>query len=147
MKILLIKKYHRDLDEILFTEKPHQAETMLEIGDRALEKSHYGNATDLGQAWFDLTGMPFVFACWMSRVPITQELLTHLHNAKMNGKQCLGDIASRQNLLSEDDALSYLRENIQYDIEGPELVGMKTFFDWVEEMENRNYDTSLRFVA
>jgi len=144
---LLIKKYQRDIDEIVFTEKPQQAETVLEIGDSALEKSHYGNATDLGQDWFELTGLPFVYACWMSQVPITQELLTHLHNAKMTGKQYLDQIVARQNFLAEEDAMSYLTENIQYDIEGPELVGMKTFFEYVEELENRNYDTSLRFVA
>ena len=126
---------------------PNGAESVLQIGDRALEKSHYGNASDLGQEWFELTGMPFVFACWMSQTPITQELLTQLHNAKMTGKQSLEQIANRQQILAEEEALSYLTKNIQYDIDGPELVGMKTFFEWVEELENQNYDTSLRFVA
>jgi chorismate dehydratase len=147
LKILLLKKYQRDMNEIVFTDKPHAADSLLEIGDRALEKSHYGNSTDLGLEWSEWTGLPFVFACWMSQTPITQELLTQLHNAKMTGKQSLEQIASRQKILSEEEALSYLTHNIQYDIEGPELVGMKTFFEWVEELENRNYDTSLRFVA
>lgn len=147
LKLLLLKKYDRDLAEIEFVEAARNADTVLQIGDKALEKSHFGNASDLGAEWQELTGLPFVYACWMSRVPITQEMLTHLHNAKMMGKQSLEDIASRQKLIPPDEALGYLTRNIQYDVEGPELVGLKMFFDWVVELENQNYDTSLRFVA
>jgi len=147
LKILLVKKYNRDLNEILWSDSPESADTYLEIGDKALLKSPLNHASDLGKEWHELTGLPFVFACWMSQVPINQELLTQLHNAKMTGKQSLEEIAARQTLLPLDEARSYLSQNIQYDIEGPELVGLKTFFDWVVEMENQSYDTSLRFVA
>jgi chorismate dehydratase len=144
---LLVKKYERNLNEIIFTDHRETADTILEIGDAALAKSHYGNATDLGAEWLELTGLPFVYACWMSKGPITQELLTQLHNAKMRGKQNLEEIATRQQIISPEDAYLYLTQNIHYDIEGPELVGLKMFFDWVVELENQNYDTSLRFVA
>ncbi|MFO1463779.1 MAG: menaquinone biosynthesis protein [bacterium] len=147
LNLLLLKKYERDFKEIEFVESPQQADTILQIGDKALEKSHFGNSTDLGSEWQELTGLPFVYACWMSRVPITQELLTQLHNAKMTGRQSLEEIAARQKLVPPEEALSYLTRNIQYDIDGPELVGLKMFFDWVVELENQSYDTSLRFVA
>lgn len=147
LKILLHKKYERDFGEISFVEDPREADTVLQIGDKALENSHFGNASDLGFEWQEFTGLPFVYACWMSRIPITQELLTQLHNAKMMGRQALEEIASRQKLIPPEEALSYLTQNIQYDVEGPELVGLKMFFDWVVELENQNYDTSLRFVA
>lgn len=147
LKILLHKKYERDFSEISFVEDPRDADTVLQIGDKALENSHFGNASDLGAEWQEFTGLPFVYACWMSRIPITQELLAQLHNAKMTGRQSLEEIASRQNLIPPEEALSYLTQNIQYDVEGPELVGLKMFFDWVVELENQNYDTSLRFVA
>jgi chorismate dehydratase len=147
LKVLLTKKYNRNLEEIIWTDEAESADTFLEIGDKALEKAHFGNSTDLGLEWHELTGLPFVYACWMSQVPITQDLLTKLHNAKMTGRQSLEEIASRQKFLPVEDALNYLTKNIQYDIEGPELVGLKMFFDWVVELENQNYDTSLRFVA
>ncbi|HCU25196.1 MAG TPA: hypothetical protein DF383_09270 [Deltaproteobacteria bacterium] len=147
LKLLLLKKYGRDLNEIEFLDRPEDADTLLQIGDKALEKSHFGSSTDLGAEWQELTGLPFVYACWMSRIPVTSELLTELHNAKMRGKQALEEIALRQNIVSSDDALAYLSQNIQYDVEGPEWVGMKMFFDWTKDLENRDYDTSLRFVA
>jgi chorismate dehydratase len=147
LKLLLLKKYERDFSELVFVDEIVKADTILQIGDKALERDHFGNSTDLGSEWQELTGLPFVYACWMSRVPVTAELLAQLHNAKMTGLQNLQEIALRQTKIAPDDALSYLTQNIQYDVEGPELVGLKTFFDWIVELENQNYDTSLRFVA
>src|SRR5215471_19319598 len=39
LKLLLLKKYERKLDEIHFVERPDLADTILQIGDSALEKS------------------------------------------------------------------------------------------------------------
>ena len=147
LKLLLLKKYERDFSELEFVAEMSKADTILQIGDKALERSHFGNSTDLGAEWQELTGLPFVYACWMSRVPVTADLLAQLHNAKMTGLQNLQEIALRQTKIAPEDALSYLTQNIQYDVEGPELVGLKMFFDWIVELENQNYDTSLRFVA
>jgi chorismate dehydratase len=147
LKVLLVKKYDRNLDEIYWARSPEDAESILQIGDEALKKAHFGNSQDLGQEWQEMTGLPFVFACWMTSSPITQELLTHLHNAKMRGLQKLFEIAQSQEIIDPDDALVYLRDHIKYHIEGPDLVGLKLFFDWLGELENQDYDTSLRFVA
>lgn len=147
LKLLLVKKYRRSLDEIVWTSSPEEAQSVLTIGDRALAQSHFDNAADLGLEWHELTGLPFVYACWMSQTPLTAEIATQIHNAKMRGKQALPSIAQRQTVVSEEDAYEYLTRHIHYDLEGPELVGLKTFFDWVVELENQRYDTSLRFVA
>ncbi len=147
LKILLVKKYHRLLEDIQWVSNPNDAHAVLKIGDQALIHSHFGNSLDLGQEWLDLTGLPFVFACWMSSGPITSELITQLHNAKMHGLENLELIANQQEIIAPEDALVYLRDHIKYDIEGPDLIGLKLFFDWVGELENQAYDTSLRFVA
>lgn len=147
LKVLLAKKYNRKLDEIAWVDNESDADSVLLIGDRALANSHFGNSTDLGLEWQQLTGLPFVYACWMSQIPITQDLLAKLHNAKLTGLQSIEEISARQSIIPQEDAFHYLTRNIQYNIEGPELVGMKMFFDWVVELENQCYDTSLRFVA
>ena len=147
LKVLLAKKYDRKLEEIYWASRPEDADSVLQIGDEALRHSHFGNSQDLGLEWQELTGLPFVFACWMTSSPITQELLTHLHNAKMTGLQNLEEISRLQEIIDPEDALVYLRDHIKYHVEGPDLVGLKLFFDWVVELENQDYDTSLRFVA
>jgi chorismate dehydratase len=147
LKLILFKKYGRDLNKIIFTDRKDEADSILQIGDKALQHCHFLNSTDLGTEWQEWIGLPFVYACWMTRGEVTQELLTQLHNAKMQGRELLEKIALRQQIVSPEEALEYLTQNIQYDIEGPEWVGLKAFFDGVVEMENQNYDTSLRFIA
>ncbi len=48
-----------------------QPETLLMIGDKVVTasppESDYPYQLDLGQAWHDLTGLPFVYATWMCR--------------------------------------------------------------------------------
>jgi chorismate dehydratase len=46
-------------------------EAMLLIGDKVVtacpDEAQYPHQVDLGQAWFEMTRMPFVFATWMAR--------------------------------------------------------------------------------
>lgn len=57
---------------------PDAPDCLLVIGDKviAAEQEHggtlratYPHQLDLGQAWRELTGLPFVYACWMCRAP------------------------------------------------------------------------------
>ncbi len=147
LKVLLAKKYERNLHKIQWVHQLKEADCALQIGDKALINADRGHSVDLGTEWYEFTGLPFVFACWMSKNSVSRDLLVQLHNAKMNGKQNLEAIAQKQKIVSPPEALDYLTRCIHYDIEGPELVGMKLFFDWVGELEKQVYDTSLRFVA
>jgi chorismate dehydratase len=58
-------------------DKPFGTDQPIEllIGDEALEKrSQYSLVIDLGQAWWDITRLPFVFAVWQSRAPVSPAL-------------------------------------------------------------------------
>lgn len=52
-------------------------ETVLLIGDKVVVGSppavRYPHQIDLGQAWHDLTGLPFVYAVWMSQADRAEE--------------------------------------------------------------------------
>lgn len=69
LKILMQEKYEIDPDYLVMppelNEMLQRADAALIIGDRALnyqkQNSHY---LDLGEEWFDMTGLPFVYAFW-----------------------------------------------------------------------------------
>jgi len=50
---------------------PHGSSAMLLIGDKVVTDhppdDQYPHQLDLGEAWHELTGLPFVFATWMTR--------------------------------------------------------------------------------
>lgn len=68
LKVLLTNCYQRLLAEIqFFTDRPDSAEGTLMIGDKVWEQDGNLTSLDLGKAWTDFTGLPFVYACWMTK--------------------------------------------------------------------------------
>src|SRR5205807_5572720 len=72
------------------------ADAVLLIGDRAMRAClpGFAHAFDLGQEWYDWTGLPFVYAVWAVREgaelgPVQRALL----EAKRRGCAHIGEIA------------------------------------------------------
>lgn len=99
----------------------------LVIGDRALKqraisKYHY----DLGLAWKDMTGLPFVFAAWVSNKQISPGFIHGFNKANELGLQSINLIA-QQNLHPGYDLHKYYTENISYLLDEKKKEGMQLF--------------------
>jgi cyclic dehypoxanthinyl futalosine synthase len=106
----------------------------LVIGDPALEiEGRFPHVLDLGQAWQDLTGLPFVFAAWCGRpgaVSADDERL--LEAAKRRGldrRDALADEHAARTRLPPASLRAYLRSAIHYDLGDEERRGLERFFD------------------
>ncbi|MEP6744660.1 MAG: menaquinone biosynthesis protein, partial [Gemmatimonadota bacterium] len=67
---------------------PHEA--VLVIGDAALllaAESSYPYVTDLGSAWKDWTGLPFVFAAWAARREADHGAVRDVHRALLQSRE------------------------------------------------------------
>jgi chorismate dehydratase len=76
-------RYGRIASSVLFDGK---ADALLLIGDEALQARAEGIKgmpfmTDLGEEWFQWQGVPFVFARWMVRCGLRQEVKDIIENA------------------------------------------------------------------
>lgn len=148
LQVLIKKKYQRDLSEINWTPHFEEAETYLLIGDAALlHRQHNPHFNDLGQEWDRLTGLPFVYACWMSRHPVEPKILDWLQHSKGMAKENLLRICQQQEMIDTANAFEYLSHCIHYQMGGPELIGLKLFLDWVAEIKDGQYETSLKFIT
>lgn len=112
-----------------------RADAALLIGDPALLADYRPlglQKIDLGAAWKDFTGLPFVFACWTG-IPgaVTAEDVATLQAARTAGEAHPEDVAAR---FFPDDperaALGgrYLRENIRFRLGDRECAGLERFF-------------------
>ncbi|HEY2585266.1 MAG TPA: menaquinone biosynthesis protein [Tepidisphaeraceae bacterium] len=95
------------------------------IGDKVVCEEPAGlvHQLDLGEAWKQQTGLPFVFAAWMARegVPLG-DLPARLEQAKREGRAQIESIIERFAIprgWPAPIAREYLTERLQYDI-GPE---------------------------
>ncbi len=114
--------------------------SILLIGDKVLPHLHeYPCQLDLGQAWKELTGRPFVYAFWAMHAdtrPAAAELVKILTHAAQQGRANLQQIiqqTSDQHGFDEQLALSYLTENLCFDFGPGEQAGLEKFYQLADE--------------
>ncbi|HUB25537.1 MAG TPA: menaquinone biosynthesis protein [Tepidisphaeraceae bacterium] len=105
------------------------------IGDKVVlsEPRDMPHQLDLGQAWKELTGMPFVFAVWTARAGIELgDLPQRLEAAKRRGLRQIDSIIERFALPTgwpAELARQYLTRNLQFDIGPSQLRAMERFYE------------------
>lgn len=131
---LLLKDYWRRSPALLpttpgFEQKIGGTTAALIIGDRAME--HLGKHAfvyDLGEAWMAHTGLPFVFAAWVSNRPLPPDFIEKF-NAAMN----LGihSIPQLMLILPQQhpgfDLEKYFTKNISYELDAGKRKALTLF--------------------
>jgi chorismate dehydratase len=87
--------------------------------------------TDLAEAWFRLTGHPFVFAVWAYRKghPPPPELVQAMREARRAGLGHLADVAARHaaKLGLPARVVQHYLWNFRYHLEAPDRLGLSAF--------------------
>lgn len=114
-------------------------EAMLLIGDKVVTDSppavRYPHQLDLGEAWGELTGGPFVFAAWMAKktteASILNTALIALDHQRRHNHQRLGVIIHHRvkpRNWPGELAEEYLSQRITYEFTQTRLIAMELFF-------------------
>jgi chorismate dehydratase len=131
-----------------------RCDAALIIGDNALfqpkvEHKVPVEVIDLGSAWTDLTGLPFVYAFWAGRPGLLEpgdvEALQRARDAGVAASDevaCayLSDTPGRQAV-----GMRYLRENIKYHLGAEEQAGLELFYRYAAEIDVAPTSEGLRF--
>ncbi len=133
LRILFAELWDVSGHEFVPTCENHDA--ALWIGDQALERRSsglYADQYDLGVAWKDLTGLPFVFAEWVIRTDVPRDQADQLErllvNATRAGMNSLDEISRARAIQSmpESDVAEYVR-NFTYFLGPEERKGQREF--------------------
>ncbi len=137
LKILLAEKYQ--LNPTLVSCDPSidlasdKADSVLLIGDAALKNlgsTEY--SIDLGAEWHELTGLPFVYACWVARGEIgLGNVPDMLFNAKKLGIEQIPEIARSEAPklgFTEELCRKYLQHHLHYDLDESSIAGLERFY-------------------
>jgi cyclic dehypoxanthinyl futalosine synthase len=106
----------------------------LVIGDAGFAAAaRFPHAVDLGAAWRDATGLPFVYAVWAGRPgAVGHDDVAVLKQSLADGLAARADIArawSEAHGGDPADYQRYLTDNIRYTLGAEELSGLAAFFD------------------
>jgi chorismate dehydratase len=135
-RIILAERYGRTpefVDLSKATGRPGEARLL--IGDKVIcdEPAGFEHQLDLGHAWKELTGLPFVFAAWMARGGVDlRDVPLRLEQAKREGLAHVDDLIRKYAVprgWPAGVALQYLTVYLKYDVGDVEQRAMRTFYD------------------
>ncbi|MEW6608180.1 MAG: menaquinone biosynthesis protein [bacterium] len=108
-------------------------EATLLIGDQALMLSDKN--IDLGEQWYKLTELPFVYAFWVIREGMEDyeevvRVLTESKEFGMRNLEKIVNIESKRLSLNKKFINNYLRQLIRYNLLRPEIKGILKFINY-----------------
>jgi chorismate dehydratase len=155
VQILLRMRYgvQPELQMLPWDQDPEalDADAVLLIGDRAMRACLPGFpiALDLGQEWFDWTGLPFVFAFWAVRPGADLgDVADALQQAKARGLARTGQIAHEEAPRLGLDAgfcRRYLANILHFELGSRELAGLNRYYQLACELELAPRGRNLEF--
>jgi len=103
------------------------------IGDPALNfllGPHEHEILDLGEAWYEMTTLPFVYAVWALRRGVENAALRrHLREARDFGLDTIDHIVRSRTEYTEDFRKDYFGWHIHYHLGADEKRGLVKFID------------------
>jgi chorismate dehydratase len=103
----------------------------LVIGDRAFEQRKISTFIyDLGQEWRSITGLPFVFAAWVSRRQLPDEFICLFDEANALGLQHIEEIVAGVPF-ELYDLKKYYTLHLSYELDEAKQKGMKKFLELI----------------
>ncbi|HTU03250.1 MAG TPA: menaquinone biosynthesis protein [Candidatus Sulfotelmatobacter sp.] len=128
------------------------------IGDEALrEGRRWPHRLDLGGAWRDFTGLPFVFAVWAVRHEVWEaepEAVRALHAALLRAKvftrehpDAMVALAQTRTGLPAEACRQYLRERLSFDLGPRHLAGLRRFLEMLAKSGQLPAVPPLAFIS
>ena len=138
-KIILKEQYHISPQYTQWNKQyditSADTDAVLIIGDNAMKTIDNGYVTlDLGQSWFEFTGLPFVYAVWVVKgnrhISGINNLLKSAKEAGIRSVKALATTESQRLQLTQERCLNYLTNSIRYDFGKDEIKGLLAFYQY-----------------
>lgn len=137
---ILLAEYWKSSAEVVhastdFREHIKGTTAGLVIGDRALEQRKISPYIyDLGAAWKQHTGLPFIFAAWISNKKLDKQFIELFNAANAAGIHNLSEVVN-ETPYHHYDLLKYYTKNIQYHLNDQLHAGLKLFLSKLTQKE------------
>lgn len=112
-------------------------ESLVAIGDKTFEiRHHYPFIYDLAEEWINFSGLPFVFAVWISRSELPEEMKSPFRKALAWGVEHKAESLEffRDKLPGCEDCLAYLEDNISYNLDEKKQQGLELFLNYMNQL-------------
>jgi len=106
------------------------------IGDRTFElNGKYKYEFDLALEWNKFTGLPFVFAAWVSAEKLSAGFISQFNSVLKYGvENCEKAVKESQLNISKERAMHYLTQRIDYNLDDQKRKAMHLFLDYIKRL-------------
>jgi len=108
------------------------------IGDRTFElNGKFLYEYDLAEEWKKFTGLPFVFAAWLSTEKLPADFIKEFNAVLKQGVDHIAEAVEDDyslNKLSKKQTLEYLSQRIDYNIDEFKLKALKLFLNYMTQL-------------
>jgi len=129
--------WHPTTEDFDITAMKH-GEAAVMIGDRCFEYArHFKYRTDLGLEWKHFTGLPFVFACWVSARPLDSHFTTLFSKALGEGIDRRNEAVSllrEGSVATPEEVIDYLNNNIDFNLDDRKREAITLFISYIKEL-------------
>ena len=138
---ILLKKYWKLSPKLTAAPKDYLSKignktAGLVIGDRTIGlELKYPYVYDLAEAWKNYSGMPFVFAAWVSNRELPESFILEFNKCLSDGILRIEQVAQLfQSSHLNFEVLEYYQKYISYDLNAQKKEGLKLFLDSCKEL-------------
>lgn len=104
------------------------------IGDRAFPLlDRFPHVFDLSDEWKKHTGLPFVFACWVSNKKLPTDFLQDFEIALQLGLSQRRKAVETMANSSHENLIRYVEEVIDYDLNDAKSEALELFLSWLSK--------------
>jgi chorismate dehydratase len=133
---ILLKEYWNIRPEVIDGGKDYRNEITgatagVVIGDRALEQRRISPFVyDLGEAWKNMTGLPFVFAAWISNKLLDPDFVRQFDRANKAGLDRIDRVVA-ENPYPIFDLHAYFTQYLDYELNASKRQGLEKFLSYL----------------
>jgi chorismate dehydratase len=108
------------------------------IGDQCFEyEKSFAYNVDLAGAWKSYTGLPFVFACWVSNKTLPDEFIDEFNKALLQGVRNISAVVEKfgkTGKIKGDDLKEYLTRYIDFNLNEDKMRALELFLDLMRKL-------------
>jgi len=139
--VQVLGKYHWKINVQYFSRENPIPEPLPLVGDVCIGdkvftlRSRYSYCVDLAQAWYAFSGKAFPFAIWIGKPDLSPQQIESFVKALKKGIDSLSNPSSLSSVsLNPDYVAHYLKEVIDYHLDGEKLESFSLFKNLVKDV-------------
>ncbi|RKF42212.1 radical SAM protein [Sphingobacterium siyangense] len=132
---VLIKNYWKK-DVELITDESIEPDAYVLIGDRTFgKKNAVPYVYDLGEEWFNFTGLPFAFALWVSNKKLPDSFVEQFNEALAYGVEHATDVIAGLPEFEGFDYTKYLTQHLNFHLTDKKREAVQLYLRYLKELD------------